>query len=236
MIVLIVDNRRNFPTGALRWPHVVTSTSALPNLRTQAETLITLGVHELAGWSARDLRDIVEPARERHALFVIGPALVPASALAPLVSVRGRRGFVVTDMSDVDAFGAVVELPDSPGYVVDGLDRGDDMANWSPTEADAALADVGRTPLTLGEGLHWLLHQPDVLERGHCFMTTGSRRRKPDGSLDTRTPAIWLSNGTGRDGPANRDAPKVGWCWAGNRHTWLGFASAAGRGPVCALG
>ncbi|MGH3631886.1 MAG: DUF5701 family protein [Sciscionella sp.] len=24
-------------------------------------------------------------------------------------------------------------------------------------------------------------------------------------------------------------APKLGWCWAGNRHTWLGFASASRR-------
>ncbi len=63
-------------------------------------------------------------------------------------------------------------------------------------------------------------------------MTIGSRRRKPEGSLDARTPALWISNGTGRDGPANRNAPKVGWCWAGNRHTWLGFASAAHRSPL----
>ncbi|WP_432487867.1 DUF5701 family protein [Kineococcus sp. SYSU DK018] len=32
---------------------------------------------------------------------------------------------------------------------------------------------------------------------------------------------------------ARRGAPKAGWCWAGNRHTWLGFASTAGRrGPT----
>jgi Family of unknown function (DUF5701) len=60
-------------------------------------------------------------------------------------------------------------------------------------------------------------------------MTIASRRRKSGGTLDARTPAVWISNGTGRDGPANRNAPKVGWCWAGNRHTWLGFASASGR-------
>ena len=52
------------------------------------------------------------------------------------------------------------------------------------------------------------------------------------GTLDARTPALWISNGTGRDGAANRNAPKVGWCWAGNRHTWLGFASAAHRSPL----
>lgn len=116
-------------------------------------------------------------------------------------------------------------------HLVDDLDRGDDMANWSPDEADPAIAASGRTALTLTEGLYWLLQRPDVLERGHCFMTTGSRKRKrkPTGALDARTPAIWISNGTGRDGADRRGAPKVGWCWAGNRHTWLGFASASSR-------
>jgi hypothetical protein len=103
------------------------------------------------------------------------------------------------------------------------------MLNWSPGEALPAILGEGRTPLTLGEGLHWLVQRPDVLERNRCFMTIGSRLRRPDGSLDARTPAIWISNGTGRDGREHRDAPKVGWCWAGNRHTWLGFASAASR-------
>jgi hypothetical protein len=55
-------------------------------------------------------------------------------------------------------------------------------------------------------------------------MAIGSR--KPNGKrLDARTPAVWISGGTGRDGVESRGAPKVGWCWAGNRHTWLGFAS-----------
>ena len=79
------------------------------------------------------------------------------------------------------------------------------------------------------EGLHWLLQSPKVLERNHCFMTIGSRVRKPGGKLDARTPALWISNGMGRDGAGRRNAPKVGWCWAGNRHTWLGIASAVSR-------
>ena len=44
--------------------------------------------------------------------------------------------------------------------------------------------------------------------------------------------SIWISGGTGRDGRERRDAPKIGWCWARNRHTWLGFASASGRAPA----
>jgi hypothetical protein len=56
------------------------------------------------------------------------------------------------------------------------LDRGDAMANRSPDEALPAIADAGRTPLTLTEGLHWLLQRPGALARGRCFVTIGSRR------------------------------------------------------------
>ncbi|WP_407317640.1 DUF5701 family protein [Isoptericola halotolerans] len=94
------------------------------------------------------------------------------------------------------------------------------------------MADVDRfapTGLALAEGLHWVLRAPDALERNRCFMTIGSRLRKDDGAFDARTPAVWISNGTGRDGSERRGAVKVGWCWWGNRHTWLGIASAASR-------
>ena len=203
-------------------------TTAMPSLAEQAERLIELGVHRIAGLPADRWRNLPHSA---GSLLVVHPDLAPASALAPLLRLNGKPGFVVTDMSDVDEFTPIsaVKLPDAPLYLIRDIDRGDAMANWSPDEALGAIADADRTPLTLTEGLHWLLQRPDVLARGLCFMTIGSRRPKPGGSLDARTPAIWISNGTGRDGPANRNAPKVGWCWAGNRHTWLGFASASGR-------
>jgi hypothetical protein len=202
--------------------------TALPSLAEQAERLIELGVHRIAGLPADRLRNVPDFA---DSLLVVHPGLAPASGLVPLLRLNGKPGFMVTDMSDVDDFTPIpsVKLPDAPLYVIRDLDRGDAMANWSPDEALPAIADAGRTPLTLTEGLHWLLQRPDALARGRCFMTIGSRRHKPGGSLDARTPAVWISNGTGRDGPANRNAPKVGWCWAGNRHTWLGFASTSGR-------
>jgi hypothetical protein len=203
---------------------------ALPTLADQAERLVERGVHEISGLSAADLRAAARA--ERHeGLLVVHPELAPASALAPLLEHAGKPGFVVVDMTDVDAFAPVeaVEVPDRPAYVLEGVDRGDDLANWSPDEALPAITAAGRTPLTLGEGIQWVLQRPDVLERNHCFVTIGSRLVKPNGRLDARTPAVWISNGTGRDGRENRNAPKVGWCWAGNRHTWLGFASAARR-------
>ena len=206
----------------------------LPPLTEQADRLIALGVHELAGLSADELRNAACGDLRDDVLLVIHPDLAPASALASLLKHEGKDGFTVVDMPDVDLFRPLdqITLPMGPVYRVEGIDRGDEMANWSPDEALPAIESSGRTPLTVGEGIFWLLQQPHALERGRCFMTIGSRRRKPNGALDARTPAIWISNGTGRDGPANRNAPKVGWCWAGNRHTWLGFASANGRSPA----
>ncbi|MEH0631557.1 MULTISPECIES: DUF5701 family protein [Streptomyces] len=213
---------------------------ALPTLSAQAERLIELGVHELAGLSADEVRTFAEtveaaaaPAPGDGVLLAVHPDLAPASALAPLLRRGDKPGFVVTDMSDVDRFTpCAVEVPDARLYLVTGLDRGDHLSNWRPEEALPALAGEDRTPLLLTEGLHWVLQQPAVLERNHCFMTIGSRLRKENGALDARTPAIWISNGTGRDGVERRDAPKVGWCWWGNRHTWLGFASATRRGAL----
>ncbi|MFF8280844.1 DUF5701 family protein [Streptomyces lateritius] len=204
----------------------------LPPLAAQAERLIELGVHELAGIPADELRAFAANAggEDSDALLAVHPDRVPASALAPLLRREDKPGFVVIDMPDVDSFAPVgIELPEAPLYLVTGLDRGDHMANWSPEEALPALTKEERTPLVLSEGIHWVLQQPAVLERNRCFMTIGSRLRKANGTLDARTPAIWISNGTGRDGRERRNAPKVGWCWWGNRHTWLGFGSATGR-------
>jgi hypothetical protein len=166
------------------------------------------------------------PAPAGEGLVVVHPDLVPPSRLAVHVRLDDKAGFVVVDMPDLDAFVPIdeVTLPSGPLYVVRDPQRGDEMANWSPDEALPAIQGAGRCPMTTSEGISWLLQEPERLERNHCFMTIGSRR-----PADRRTPAIWVSNGTGRDGAERRGAPKVGWCWAGNRHTWLGFASVAER-------
>jgi hypothetical protein len=211
------------------------ASATLPTLDEQVSRLIELGAHTLAGLSEQDIRAAAPQQPEAEgALLVMAPSLLPPSRLAPLLRISDKRGFVVTDMQDVDQFTPLANLdqPDGSVYLLHDPDRGDDMANWSPNEALPAIIGRGRTPLTLAEGIHWLVQAPEVLARNHCFMTIGSRLVKANGTLDTRTPAIWISNGTGRDGAARRGAPKVGWCWAGNRHTWLGFASAAGRSAI----
>ena len=200
-------------------------------LTDQVRRLTELGVADLAGITSATLAGYAADLPDTpDAILVVHPTLVPPRALASLLCLDGKPGFVVDDLTDLEQFVPIteVQLPDRPLYVVRGIDRGDDLRNASPTEALAVFRERGRTPLTVGEGISWLLHEPEMLQRNHCFMTIGSRKAKGTG-LDARTPAIWISGGTGHDGRANAGAPKVGWCWAGNRHTWLGFASAAGR-------
>ena len=193
---------------------------------------------ELAGITPARLRELaaelpVDGVGGRVVLAV-HPQLVPAARLTPLLRREGRAGFVVVDLTDLADFAPTddVHVPDAPLYLVGDVTRGDDMLGWTPTDAHAELGRRGRTPLTVSEGVSWVLQEPGVLEPGRCFMCIGSRRRKADGGLDARTPALWISGGTGRDGRQNSGAPKLGWCWAGNHHSWLGFASTAGRrGP-----
>ncbi|HSV38419.1 MAG TPA: DUF5701 family protein [Nocardioidaceae bacterium] len=195
-------------------------------LELQVDRLVELGVPELADVGVDAFRAYAEKLepRDARAVIAVHPSLVPASRLAPLLSLEGKPGFVVVDMDDLDSFVPIDQLDDAPLYLLHGLDRGDDLANWSPEEALPEIRGRGRRPLTVNEGISWLLQEPDRLAANHCFMTIGSRKPKAKG-LDARTPAIWISGGTGRDGRERKGAPKVGWCWAGNRHTWLGFAS-----------
>jgi hypothetical protein len=197
----------------------------------QAQRLVELGIPTMAGMAEQEFLDLAGAlSAEDDDILVVHPECVAASGLTDLLRRKDKPGFVVQDMTDLDEFRPIagVDLPAASLYLLRGVERGDEMLSWSPDEALPAIQGRGRTPLTVSEGICWLLQQPEQLEPNHCFMTIGSRKAKPHG-LDARTPAIWISGGTGRDGAARRGAPKVGWCWAGNRHTWLGFASAAGR-------
>jgi hypothetical protein len=106
-----------------------------------------------------------------------------------------------------------VALPDPAAYLLLDVDRGDGFRGVAPAEALESALDRGRSPLTVEEGIAVATHAPHLLERNHCFSLAGSRRG------DRRVPALWISAG----------APKLGWCWAGNPHDWLGLATAAAR-------
>lgn len=108
---------------------------------------------------------------------------------------------------------AEIALPARRAYALVGVERGDELRGVPPRDAVVEILRRGRTPLTIDEGLALLVQHPALLERNHCFSLAGSRRG------DRRVPALWIS----------RSAPKLGWCWEGNPHDWLGCASTAGR-------
>ena len=85
--------------------------------------------------------------------------------------------------------------------------------NVRPDDALPQILAAGRTPLTLQEGLAVVLQHPEWLRDRNCFELLGSR------AGDKRVTGLWLSKG----------APRLGWCWGGNPHTWLGMASAVRR-------
>jgi hypothetical protein len=67
--------------------------------------------------------------------------------------------------------------------------------------------------LTIDEGIALVTQKPEAVAKNGGFSLAGSR------CGDRRVTALWISD--------NR--PKLGWCWAGNPHTWLGTASCRGR-------
>lgn len=216
--------------------------ASLPPLADQAQRLIKLGVPGLLGQDPGQVMDAARALETRDSEQKAGSLLVPTRIACPyadlmrLVTHQGHSGFVVEDLTDAADFITVsgpdsepAQLPGSPWYVLTDPRRGDEFENASPAEALEAISDQHRVTLTMAEGIFWLIQDPSVLQRGHCFMTIGSRKPKAKGAFDSRTPALWISNGTGRDGAQHRDAPKLGWCWWNNRHTWLGIAHAQER-------
>lgn len=211
----------------------------LPPLTEQAERLIATGLLDGDGGAltAEELRDAAGGLQRRvaaGALLIVSDQVLSAGKLVPHLrrtfGGRERDGFVVVDMEDVDDFVPTAEatIPNTLVYAIEDPSRGDDLRNWSPAEAQEALSKRARTPFTIVEGVHWAFQLPVVLDRNACYMMIGSRKRKVKG-FDSRTPALWISNGTGRDGRDRQGSPKLGWCWWNNRHTWLGFASASRR-------
>lgn len=108
---------------------------------------------------------------------------------------------------------ADVEIPDAAAYRLVGFDAGADLCGIPPEEALPRILGRGRSPLTIEEGIAVLTQHPDVLRTHNAFSLLGSRRG------DRRVPALWTSKGQ----------PRLGWCWAGAPHSWLGSASCAAR-------
>ena len=197
----------------------------------QVERLIELDYPALLGMDAAMLRAILEPLR-RFAPIDPSPAADAATGLARFVIVLTADMTPISAMLDriVRAGKSAIErlypktpadfrpidtlaLPGGHAYLALDIDRGAALLNVTPDAALEAIAMQRRSPLTIEEGIALLTHYPEFLQPNNCFSLLASR------CGDRRVPAFWLSQGR----------PKLGWCWAGNPHTWLGSASCASR-------
>ncbi|MGI5524570.1 DUF5701 family protein [Micromonospora sp. CA-259024] len=198
----------------------------------QLDLLVQLDYPGLAGLPESTFRDLVAPLRARAVdgtaglpeptdarvpfLLVTTRDLVEVEARLALTTLAGKRkpGFLDRHYAedDLPRFDPIKELevPAGPAYLLFDVDRGEEFRNLPPAAALAGMTAQGRLPLTIDEGLAFITLYPTALASNRCFSLVGSR------CGDKRVPALWISQG----------APKLGWCWYGNPHTWLGSASA----------
>ncbi|CUR54926.1 conserved hypothetical protein [metagenome] len=198
----------------------------------QIDRLVGLGYPALAGLAESDFRSRLDPLGELaagleetdgpgHAAYVlvVTRELVDPYATVPLLRLVGSAKPAVVDRNhapgDLATYDALPELgvPAGDAYLLVGVERGEEFCGVRPEDALPVLRARGRTPLTIDEGIALVTHAPHLLEKNRCFMLSGSRRN------DRRVPALWISE----------RAPKLGWCWDGNPHSWLGVASAGAR-------
>lgn len=176
-----------------------------------------------------DLAELVTPlkpiavSRAVPFLVVVPRAFLSLEEALPKLTLAGKTKPGVIDRNykgpeDVASFVTIPRLlsdgaSETEPYLVFDVQRGEEFCDVVPLKALEAIEDRGRTPLSIEEGVALVTHFPELLAKNKCFELAGSRNG------DKRVPALWISQG----------APKLGWCWQGNPHTWLGMASADGR-------
>ena len=193
--------------------------TAVTELDRQIDRLCDLGWPALAELPAEDFRARLTPLRaaadrlDVPYVVVATRRLVDPHAAMPQLELRGRTGFTSMERSELATFRPVVEVPDVDAYLLLDVDPGPGTLNQPPAVALPGILASGRSPLTVEEGVAVVAQQPELLQDQNCFSLAGSR------CGDKRVPALWLS--------ARR--PRLGWCWEGAPHTWLGTASCGGR-------
>ena len=198
----------------------------------QLDRRVRLGYPTLAGLTEHAFRDLLPPLRAAAGagaadlaeptdgrvpfLLVTTRELVPVQERIGLTTLAGKRKTGILDRNfpaaDLPRFDPIKELevPAGPAYLLFDVDRGEEYRNLPPSTALAQMTERGRLPITIDEGLAFVTLHPPALASNRCFSLVGSR------CGDKRVPALWISQG----------APKLGWCWFGNPHTWLGSATA----------
>lgn len=148
-------------------------------------------------------------------VIVVKSGLVRRDQAIRRVERLAERGFSVLEPEDLERFRPIPELdlPDGVAYLAVAMDTGAQTKNVTPEDAVDRIERAQRSPLTIDEGIALVTHHPEAVAKNGGFSLAGSR------CGDRRVCALWISKGR----------PKLGWCWAGNPHTWLGTAACGAR-------
>jgi hypothetical protein len=164
--------------------------------------------------------ELATPEQESQAgripfVIVVKSDWVTTDKALPLVELKDKAGFTHMGADEIKGFRPIdsVEIPGGLAYLVVDIDTGKGTLDITPDEAIKTITKENRSPLTIDEGIALVTHHPDILRSGNCFSMLGSR------CGDRRVTALWISGGR----------PRLGWCWAGNPHSWLGSASCGSR-------
>ena len=207
------------------------STTAPPSAPTefdrQVQTYLDAGYPALAGIAEQAFLDLLEPLRDKasratatspdripFALVVTSRLVTPDLAL-PTVHWKATTGWTDYTADDLAGYRPIhgVDVPDRTAYLVTDVDTGKATLDVRAKDAVPVIEAEGRSPLTVDEGVSLLALWPGILKERNAFFVPGAR----DDSK--RVAALWVSKGH----------PRLGWCWEGNPHTWLGSASCGGR-------
>ena len=192
----------------------------------QVDTLVQSGYPQLTGVAQAEFVRRLEPLADIVAtlptagsdripfILVTAEGLISRAEAVAMTQMKGRPGFTSMEDDDLKRFTPIagVEIPAEPYLLLD-VDTGPETLDVVPDDALPRMTALGRSPITIDEGLALITHFPGILRTRNCFSMLASR------CGDRRVPALWVSRGR----------PRLGWCWAAAPHAWLGSASAGGR-------
>jgi hypothetical protein len=193
----------------------------------QLETYLEAKYPTLAGVGETEFLELVEPLRDKAAhatastedripfALVVSSRLVSPDQAMPTIHWRATTGWTDYTADDLAGYRPIggVDVPDHAAYLVTDVDTGKATLDVRAKDAVPLIEAERRTPLTVDEGVSLLALWPGILKDRNAFFLPGAR------DASKRVAALWVSKGN----------PRLGWCWEGNPHTWLGSASCGGR-------
>jgi hypothetical protein len=193
----------------------------------QLQTYLDAKYPTLAGVDESEFVELVEPLRDKASqatastddrvpfALVVTSRLVSPDQVLPTIHWKATTGWTEYTADDLAGYQPIrgVDVPGHAAYLVTDIDTGKATLDVRAKDAVPLIEAEGRTPLTIDEGVSLLALWPGILKDRNAFFLPGAR------DTSKRVAAIWVSKGH----------PRLGWCWEGNPHTWLGSASCGGR-------